>query len=106
MDIKPILNEHKAIIFVCLFEQIRGNLLSSNEACCSRINWEKICPVPHAYASNRECSVQEAVCHCLQELWKIFPGVIYANTTLAEKRWKMLQSHEGISQLPDESEDI
>ena len=61
-----------------------------------------MCAVAHAYASNRECSVQEAVHHCLRELWlrKIFPSVIYANTNLAEKRLKMLQSQEEISQLP------
>ena len=44
-------------------------------------------------------------CISLPELLrKIFPGAIYAN--IPEKRLKMLQSQEKISQLPDESEDI
>ena len=40
--------------------------------------------VAHAYASNRECSVQKPLYHCLTELWlrKIFPGEIYANKHL------------------------
>ena len=71
-------------------------------------NYEQMCAVAHAYASNRECSLQEAVYHCLPELWlrKIFLSVIYANTNLAEKRLKMLRSKEEMCQLPDESEDI
>ena len=37
--------------------------------------------IARVYSSNRERSVQEAVFHCLPELWlcKVFPGVIYAN---------------------------
>ena len=67
-----------------------------------------MCAVTHAYASNRKCSVHEAVYHCLPKLWlrKVFPGVIFANTNLPEKRLQMLRSQEEISQLPDESEDI
>ena len=57
-------------------------------------NYEQMCAAAHAYASNRECSIHEAVYHCLPELQlrKIFPGVIYANANLPEKRLKMLQS--------------
>ena len=115
MDIQPVLNEHKAISYLCAY-------LSKSEGICSQAmkhalresieekqgNYEQMCAVAHAYASNRECSLQEAVYHCLPELWlrKIFPSVIYANTNLAEKRLKMLRSKEEMCQLPDESEDI
>ena len=110
-----MLNEHKTISYMCAY-------LSKSEETCSQAmkhalqkpiekkqgNYEQMCAVAHAYASNRECSVQEAVYHCLPELWlrKIFPGVIYANTNLTEKRLKMLRLKEEISQLPDESENI
>ena len=115
MDIQPVLNEHKAISYLCAY-------LSKSEKICSQAmkhalresieekqgNYEQMCAVAHAYASNRECSLQEAVYHCLPELWlrKIFLSVIYANTNLAEKRLKMLRSKEEMCQLPDESEDI
>ena len=111
MDIQSALNEHKAISYMCAY-------LSKSEETCSQAmkhalresiekkqgNYEQMCAVAHAYASNREFSVQEALCHGLPELWlrKIFPGVIYANTNLPEKRSKMLRSQEQISQLPDE----
>ena len=109
IDIQVILNEQKAMSYMYAY-------LSKSEETCSKAmkhalresiekkqgNYDKVCAVAHAYASNRECSVQEAVHHCLRELWlrKIFPSVIYANTNLAEKRLKMLQSQEEISQLP------
>ena len=37
---------------------------------------------------------------------KGFPGVIYANTNIPEKRCKILRSQQEISELPDESKDI
>ena len=63
--------------------------------------------IAHAYTSNQECSVQ-VVYHCLSELWlrKVFPGVIYTNTNLSQKRFKILWSKEEISCLPNESEDV
>ena len=71
-------------------------------------NFEQMREADHAFASNRECSVKQALYHCLVELWvrEVFPGVIYANTNLPEKRFKMLRSKEEISCFPDESEDI
>lgn len=71
-------------------------------------NFEHMRAVYHAFASNRECSVQQAVYYCLLELQmrEVFPSVIYANTNLPEKRFKMLQSNEEISCIPDESGDI
>ena len=53
-------------------------------------------------------NVQEAVYHCLPELWlpKVFPGVIYANTNIREKRFRVLRSQNEIGDLPDDSNDI
>ena len=52
--------------------------------------------------------MQEAVHHCLPELWlrKVFPGVIYANTNIPEKRFRVLQSQKEIGDLPYDSNDI
>ena len=71
-------------------------------------SYEQMKAIVQAYASNRECSVQEAVYHCLPEPWlrKVFPGVIFANTNIAENRFKILRSQQEISELPYESEYI
>ena len=71
-------------------------------------NFDQMRAIALAYASNRECSVQEAVYHCLPELWlrNVFPRVIYANNNLPKKRFKMLRLKEEISCLPDDSKDI
>ena len=46
----------------------------------SQNNFDQMRAIAYAYASNRKCSVQEAVYHCLPELWlrNFFSGVIYA----------------------------
>ena len=50
----------------------------------------------------------EAEYHCLSELWfrKVFPGVIYANTKIPEKRFRVLRSQKEIGDLPDDSNNI
>ena len=107
MDIQPEFNEHKAITYICLY-------LSKSEKSCSYAmkqtlnisieikenNYEQMKATAQAYASNRECSAQEAVYHCLPELWlrKVFPGVILANTNIPENRFKTLRSQQEISE--------
>lgn len=94
MDIQPVFNHYKAITYMCSY-------LSKQEDECSKAmkqavkesaqnnldNYQKMKNVAHAYATKRECSVQEAVYHLMPELWlrKIFPGVVYANSNLPEK---------------------
>ena len=57
---------------------------------------EQMKALAQAYASNRKCSVQEAVYHCLTEPWlrKVFPGVIFANTNIPENGFKILRSQQ------------
>ena len=114
MDIQPVFNEHTAIAYMCAY-------LSKSEESCSYAlkqalktsienkenSYEQMKAIAQAHASNRECSVQEAVYHCLQQLWlrKVFPSVIYANTNIPEKR-KSLHSQQEIRELPNESKDI
>ena len=52
--------------------------------------------------------MQEAVYHFLPELWlqKVFPGVIYANTNIPEKLFRVLRSQGEIGDLPDDSNNI
>ena len=71
-------------------------------------SYEQMKAIAQAYASNWECSVQDAVYHCLPELWlrRGFAGVVYANTNIPEKCCKSFCSQQKISELPDESEDI
>ena len=49
--------------------------------------------VARAYATKRECSVQEAVYILMPELWlrRTFSGVIFANSNLPENRFRMSQ---------------
>ena len=115
MDIQPVINEYKVISYMCVY-------LSKTEDSCSNAikqaltesidrrqnNFDQMRVIAHAYTSNQECSLQEAVYHRLLELWlkKVIPGVIYANTNLPEKTFKMVRSKEGIACLLDDSEDI
>ena len=71
-------------------------------------SYQQIKTVAHAYATKRECSVQEAVYHIMPELWlrTIFPGVLYANSNIPENRINMILSEEEIAELPDDSSDV
>ena len=58
--------------------------------------------------SKRECSIQEAVYQVMPELWlrKVFPGVLYVNSNIPEKRVRMMWSKKEIFELPERSRDI
>ena len=62
----------------------------------------------HPISSNQEYSVQETVHHCLSKSWllQIFPVVIYVNTNIPEKRFRVLHSQKQIRELPDDSDNI
>lgn len=56
--------------------------------------------IARAYATKRECSVQE-----ISELWlnKIFPKVIILNSNLPEKHLKIFKKKADTDELPDDS---
>ena len=58
--------------------------------------------------SKLECSIQEAVYQVMPELWlrKVFPGVLYVNSNIPEKRVRMMWSKKEIFELPERSRDI
>ena len=101
MDIQPVFNHYKAITYMCSY------LCKVEDECSQTMkqavketfennldSYQKMKTVAHAYATKRECSVQEAVYHVIPELWlrKIFPGVLYGNSSLNEKRVEMVLS--------------
>ena len=61
-----------------------------------------------AFLSTIEVSSQECVYRCLPELWlrKTFPGTVFVNTELPEKRIRTRKSNQQISELEDDSADI
>ena len=53
-------------------------------------------------------SSQECVYRCQPELWlqKTFPGTVFVNTALPEKRIRTMKSKDQITELDDDSTDI
>ena len=71
-------------------------------------SYEQMKSIAHAYSSKCECSLQETVYQVMSELWlrKVFTGMLYANSSIPEKRIRMMLSKKGISELPKDSTDI
>ena len=71
-------------------------------------SYEQMKLVDHANASKRECSLQEAVYHVVSELWlrKVFPGVLFANSNIPGKCFRMMLSKKKSSELPEDSTDV
>ena len=71
-------------------------------------NYQQIKTVVHVSATKQECSVQKAVYHVMPELLlrNAFPGVIYANSNIPEKRMKMMLTEIEILELPDDSTEV
>ena len=56
----------------------------------------------------RECSVQEAAYLVMPELWlrKIFPAIIFLNSNMLKKHYKIFKKKDEIDELPDDSTDL
>ena len=67
-------------------------------------NYDQMRAIAHSFATNRECSVQEAVYHILPQLWlrKTFPGVTFATSNTFDHRYKMFRNEKEIVGLDDE----
>ena len=61
-----------------------------------------------AFLSHRQCSLQEAVYQILPELWlrKCFPGIVFANTNLPNKRYRVCKCKTELQSLPPDSTDV
>ena len=64
--------------------------------------------VANAYLNRGECSIQECVYHVLPGQWlrRTFPGVIFTNSNVPEKRFCIFLSENKIMDLPEDSKDI
>ena len=71
-------------------------------------NFERMRAVARAYSTKRECSVQESVYLVLPELWlrKTFPKVIFLNSNIHKKRYRIFRRKEDLDKLPDDSTDV
>ena len=71
-------------------------------------NHEQMKTVGNAYLNKRKCSVKKCVYHVFSGQWlrKTFPLVIFANSNIPEKRFRMLLSQDEISDLPEDSKNL
>lgn len=82
---------------------------AAKEAMKSNLSsYEQMKSIARAYITKRKCSVQEAVYHVMPELWlrKTFPAVVFINTNLPGKRYRIIQSEDKLSELPEDSNDV
>ena len=80
-----------------------------NEAKASKLtNYDQMKSIAQAYFMKRQCSVQEAVYHIMPELLlqKTFPAVVFANTNIPEKRFRVCLDEKEIKGLPENSTNI
>ena len=62
----------------------------------------------NACLNKRKFSIQECVYHILPGQWlrKTFPGVIFANSNIPEKRFRLCLAEHKIFELPEDSNKI
>ena len=112
IDIQPVFDHHKAVTYMCsyllkqedeCFEAMKQAFKESLEKGAG--SYEQMKSVTHAYASKRECSPKEAAYQIMPVLWlrKVFPGVLYVNSNIPEKRVRMMLSEKEIAELPEDS---
>ena len=115
IDIQPVFNHYKAVSYMCAY-------LSKSEDECSQAmsqtlkealedildNYQQMKSVVQTYVNKRECSIQECMYQVLSGQWlrKTFPGVIFANSSIPEKRYWICHEEKDISQLPEDSRDV
>ena len=115
MDLQLVFNHHKCVTYLCSYmskgetqcsEAIRTASLEAKKSNLSLKNTLK--KIGAAFLSTREVSSQECVYRCLPELWlrKTFPGTIFINTDLPEKRIRTRKSQQQLSELGDDSTEI
>ncbi|XP_057316777.1 uncharacterized protein LOC130657796 [Hydractinia symbiolongicarpus] len=115
IDIQPVFNHYKAVTYMCAYfskcedETSQAMKQAAKEAFNSNKSYtEQMKLIAKVFTTKRECSVQEAVYLIMPELWlrKTFPKVVFANTNLPEKRYRMCRSKHKIDKLPEDSTDI
>ena len=71
-------------------------------------NFEKTKAVARSYSTKRECSVQEAVYLVMPELWlqQTFPKMIFLNSNIPEKLYRIFRREEDLDELSDDNTDV
>ena len=69
---------------------------------------ERMKEVAKAYRTNREMSIQEACAYTLPQIWlrKTSPQVVFANSNLPEKRYRVFKNEEEILEMDDDETNI
>ena len=112
LDIQPVFNHCKAVAYLCTY-------LSKSEDECSYAmkeavedsfekeldNYNQVKLIAHSDLNRRECSAQECVYHVLSGQWlrKTFPGVVFANSNVLEKQFRVRLREYEISDLLQDS---
>ena len=113
IDIQPVFNYYKAVSYMCSYFSKTENessaaMKKAAEESESLNLQERMRKLALVFLSHRQCSLQEAVYQIMPELWlrKCFPGVVFANTNLPEKRYRICKSENELEELPEDSTDV
>ncbi|XP_057292445.1 uncharacterized protein LOC130621150 [Hydractinia symbiolongicarpus] len=113
LDLQPVFNYYKAVSYMCSYFSKSENesSLAMKKAAEESENLnlpDRMRKLALAFLSHRQCSLQEAVYQVLPELWlrKCFPGIVFANTNLPDKRYRVCKSEEELEELPPDSTDV
>ena len=96
VDIQPVINHYKAVIYMCAYLSKSENDFPVTTKQAVRdvfekelSNYEQMKSVANAYINKREYNTQEFVYHILPGQWirKTSPRVIFANRNTPEKRF-------------------
>ena len=115
LDIQPVLDYYKAVSYMCAYlsksedessepmKQAAREAYESGKPVCERMK-----SVARTYRTHREMSVQEAFTIALPELWlrKTCPTVVFANSNLSKKRYRICRSEAETLNMPANSKDL
>ena len=84
-------------------KQVAKEALNGNKS-----HYEQMRAIAQTYTTKRECFIQKAVCLVMLELSlrKIFSKVIFLNSNLPEKQYKIFKQKNEIDELSDVSTDL
>ena len=108
MDIQPVFNHYKTVAYMCAYFSKSENECSVAMKQAARDafekelkNYKQMKSVANAYINKRERSIQECVYHILPDQWlrKTFPAVIFANSNIPEKRFRLCLAEHEVSEL-------
>jgi len=99
IDIQPVFNTYKAVSYMCSYfskcESQSSLALKRAAQESSELDFkDRMKKLLIAFLSHRQCSLQEAVYQPMPELWlrKTYPAVLFANSNLPEKRYRVCKS--------------